>query len=267
LIDKKEILRSVRHERHRTISMLRELAPASFDTPTALPGWRVREVVGHLVSTDRAAVTGTILPQVFGSMEKLEAWNDRQARKWSGRPVPELLVALDRWGLRFARLAGALPGALYGVRLPSMLGRGPLGLLIWVRAYDEWVHRQDIRRALGEADEDTDLASVTEFLLSAVGVDTVARLRNEAGPDATKGRVVLSLTGTPVQEWGFDLASAMSGPDLAAGADARVEAPAPAFIMAAAGRDPFSELEGRGVLAIEGDADLARRFLARLRIV
>ena len=35
-------------------------------------------------------------------------------------------------------------------------------MLIWSRVYDEWIHRQDIRRALGMSDEDVDVEQIEE---------------------------------------------------------------------------------------------------------
>ena len=113
-IDKDEILRSVRAERKRTASFLRTLEPPQWDT-VALPGWRIREVVAHLISLDVSALNGAILPLAFGSMEKLERWNDRQVAKRADRPPAELLLGVERWGARFARLARTIPNGLYHV--------------------------------------------------------------------------------------------------------------------------------------------------------
>jgi uncharacterized protein (TIGR03083 family) len=256
---KSDILRAVKDQRRRTLAYLSGLDHEQFDV-VALPRWRVREVLGHLISTDRAAVTGTILPVVFGSMEKLEAWNDRQVGKWADRDPADLLVALDRWGRRFIRFASAIPGPMYQMRMPTLWGRGPGGMLVFSRAYDEWIHRNDIRRALREPDEDVDLAPVTEFLMNAIGMNTVPGL---AGTD---GEVAISLSGVPLPAWSFDLATGSSGPN-GEGADARIEAAGAGFVMAAAGRGTFEELEGSGGLSVSGDRDLARTFLSKLRIV
>ncbi len=266
-MNKDEILRAVRAERRATLSLLRSLDRDRFDTATALPGWRVREVVAHLISTDRAAVTGAILPAILlkKSTDKVEAWNERQVPKWANRPVPELLMGLDRWGRRFVRLAAAVPAAAYRPRLPSPWGKGPLGIYIWVRVYDEWIHRQDIRRALGMPDEDVDAEAATEFLLTAVGLQTIHML------DGGKGRLVVELEGVALPEWSFDLATKQFGPDGSqsgtADAPTRIVAPAPAFLMAAAGRDTFDDLKGKGTIRVDGDQELAARFLSKLRIV
>ncbi len=260
-MNKREIVRSIQNERLRTLTFLQGLEPAKWDTPTALSGWRIREVVAHLITTDRAAITGQILPQVFGSMDKLEAWNDRQLAGWKDRPTEELLEAIESWGRRFATFARAFPQPLYRLKLPSMLGKGEAGMLIWVRTYDEWVHRQDMRRALGMPDEEVDLEPVAEFLLQAIGFSTSPKVE---GPWV---RVAISLDGVPVPEWGYELGTRTNGPELAKDAAARIIAPGPDFVMAAADRDRFDDLQQEGVLKIEGDEDAARRLLAKLRIV
>ncbi len=261
-MNKPDVVRSIAAERARTLGLLRPLSDDRFDVPTALPGWRVREVVAHLITTDQAAVTGAILSQVFGSMDKLEAWNEKQVAKWRDRPVRDMLLALDRWGRRFAAFARAFPAPMYRLRLPSVLGRGEAGMLVWIRAYDEWIHRQDIRRAFGMPDEDVDLESVAQFLLRAIAASTSPNVEGPPG-----ARVAISLEQVPLPEWGYELGTRTNGADLAASATSRILARAPAFVMAAAGRDPFDALEREGLLKIEGEEAPARRLLAKLRIV
>ena len=261
-MNKDEIVRAIRDERRRTLSFLRTLEPDQFDTPTALPGWRLREVIAHLITTDLASVTGANLLIVLGSMDRLERWNDRRVPKWATRPIPDLLIGLDRWGRRMARLARTLPAPVYGFRVPSIFGRAPIGLLVWSRAYDEWIHRQDMRRALGLPDEEVDLASPSEFLLTAI---VSAVLPNVEGGG---GDVGVSMEGAPVPAWRYDLGSGRGAPeDAGSKAAALVGGPAHSFLMAAAGRDSFDALRDEGRLSVEGDQELATRFLAKLRVV
>jgi uncharacterized protein (TIGR03083 family) len=261
-LNKDEIVRAIRDERRRTLTFLRGLEPEQFDTPTALPGWRVREVIAHLITTDKASVTGANLLTVLGSMDRLERWNERRVPKWAGRPIPQLLVGLDRWGRGMRRLARTLPSPLYRFRVPTIFGRAPAGLLVWSRVYDEWIHRQDMRRALGVPDEDTDLASPSEFLLTAI-ISAVLPL-----VESGSGEVAVSLDGAPIPGWRYDLATRTGGPtDGASEVAARINGPAPGFIMAAAGRDSFDMLRKEGALTVDGDQELATRFLAKLRVV
>jgi uncharacterized protein (TIGR03083 family) len=262
-MNKDEIVRSVKAERRASLSLLSELDPDRFDTPTALPGWRVREVVAHLITSDKASVTGGIIPVVLMSRDtdRLEAWNEKQVPKWASRPVPDLLVGLDRWGRRFARLADSIPAGMYRVRVPTPWGRAPGGIAFWVRAYDEWIHRHDIRRALGLPDEQVDVASISEFLLDAIGYGPLATQARRAG------RIAIGFDGVPIPEWGYDLSTGGFGPDQAEGATARIVASAPAFIMAAADRDHFEDLQTNGLLKIDGDEAQAWEMLKAIRIV
>ena len=257
---KQDIIRAVTDQRRRTLSFVAGLDAAQFETEV-LPNWRVREVLAHLITTDRSAVTGSILTTVFGSMERLEAWNERQVPRYANRHPADLLVALDRWGRRFARFARAIPGPMYRVRMPTIWGRGSGGMLVFGRAYDEWVHRQDMRRAFGQPDEDVDLAPIVEFLFAATRTHVLPQLRH------AEGRIGVSLSGLPLPEWRFDLSAGTAGPADDDQADARVMASGPDFVMTAAGRGSFADLEQRGRLTIEGDAGLARSFLEPLRIV
>src|SRR5262245_56401612 len=100
-VGRDEIVRANSLERRKTLALLRGLEPAEWDRPTALPGWRIRELAAHLITTDKAAVTGLLALEVFASMARLERWNEGQVPKWAGRPIPELLAGLLAWGRRF----------------------------------------------------------------------------------------------------------------------------------------------------------------------
>jgi uncharacterized protein (TIGR03083 family) len=261
-LNKGEIVRAIQAERRLTLAFLRGLEPDQFDAATALPGWRIRETIAHLITTDRASVTGSNLLTVLGSMGRLERWNDRQVPKWANRPIPELLLGLDRWGRRLLRLARSLPSPVYRLRVPSIFGRAPAGLLLWSRVYDEWIHRQDMRRALGLPDEEVDLASPSEFLLTAIVSAVLPALQGRAGA------LKVSLKGAPLPEWRYDPAAGSGAPEKEPqAAAATITASAPSFIMAAAGRDSFEALQRQGSLVVEGDESLASEFLANLRVV
>jgi uncharacterized protein (TIGR03083 family) len=261
-LTKGELIRAIKAERRQTLALVRDLEPLQFDTPTLLPGWRIREVLAHLVTTDRASVLGLNLITLLRSMDVVERWNERQVPKWANRPVPELLLGLDRWSHRLVKLIRAVPGPLLAVRTHTIFGRGPLLLLAWSRVYDEWIHRQDIRRALALPDEAVDVTAAAEFLLTAIETHTL--------PQVTRpGVVAVSLRDVALPEVRYDLDSRTLAADgeSARTAHARIVAPAPAFIMAAAGRDSFADLLARRVIEVEGDRGLGDAFLAQLRIV
>jgi uncharacterized protein (TIGR03083 family) len=226
----------------------------------------VREVVAHLITLDRAAVTGSMLRQILGQgTERLERWNDRAVRSWANRPPAILLDGLERWGRRFHRMMRMVPARLYRTRFPTIWGRLPGAYVVWIRAYDEFVHRQDIRRALGMPDDEAGAGAIADFVLSVQPFHAAAAL-SERG---RTGRIALAVTGGSFPGWIYDLGGRAAGPeDGTEGADARITVAAATLIMAAAGRDGgFGPLESSGRLTIEGDVDLARSFLDEVHLV
>jgi uncharacterized protein (TIGR03083 family) len=259
-VDKAEVVRAIGAERERTLALLRSLERAQWDLDTELPGWRVREVVAHLLSTDRAAVNGTLVLQVMRSTDKLERWNDRQVVKWADRPPTDLLLGLERWGRRFRRLARAVPAAVYRMPMRTMYGRGGAGLLLWARPFDEWVHRQDLRRALALPHEAADLAPIAGFVLATIPSATL--------PDVeATGTVAIELEGVPLHPWCFDLGARTVVDGGAQYPDARIVVDGAQFVMTVGGRGSFAELEAEGALKVEGDRAPADALLAKLRIV
>jgi uncharacterized protein (TIGR03083 family) len=254
-VGRDEIVRGNAMERRKTLALLRDLEPAEWDTATALPGWRIREVTAHLVTTDKAAVTGLLAAEVFTSMARLERWNEGQVPKWANRPIPELLTGLEAWGRRFARFTSLAPRLLLRLRLPTAWGRAPASIMFRIRAYDEWIHRQDIRRALGRPDERVNLAHVIELLFVAIESHTVPQLE-------TAGTIRLDVQEVPVPLMAWSIGDP-SDPQ----PQATIHIPGPELVMAAAGRNTFQGLEVAGTLTIDGDRALAERFLGLLRIV
>ncbi len=262
-ITKAEIVRATRAERGRTLGLLRAIEPSQWDVEV-LPGWRVREVAAHLITTDRASVTGSIFPKILTSSEKLERWNDKVVGSYADRPIAELLLALDQWGRRLLRAVKTAPAKAFGVRVPTMWGRGPAGMFAWSRPFDEWVHRQDVRLGLGMSLETADVTVPAGFVLAAAGTSVLPELNGRTGS------ITIDLTGVPLQPWTGDLGTGegefVDAKD-ASRPNATVTAPAPRFVMVATGRGTFAELENDDVLTVEGDRELADEFLRRLRVV
>jgi uncharacterized protein (TIGR03083 family) len=262
-ITKSEIVRGTRTERGRTLGLLRSLEPAQWDIEV-LPGWRVREVAAHLITIDKASVTGSIFPKILTSSDKLERWNDKVVGGYADRSVPELLLALDQWGTRLLRVVKATPAKAFGVRVPTMWGKGPAGMFAWSRPFDEWVHRQDVRLGLGMSLETADVAVPAGFVLAAAGTSVVPEMHGRTGS------ITIDLSGVPIHQWTADLSTGESWfrpPGDKVARHVTVTAPASRFVMAATGRGTFAELEDEGVLTIDGDREIGDEFLRLLRVV
>ncbi|MBI4728618.1 MAG: maleylpyruvate isomerase family mycothiol-dependent enzyme [Acidobacteria bacterium] len=262
--DKAEVVQAVRAQRARMIALLEDLAEERWET-IALPGWRVREVAAHVVSTDEAALTGKMFALGLRRlpMADMEAWNETQVGRWADRPIPAILHGLEVWGRRMSRALSALPGPVARSRIPTPFGSVSFLWLGMARVYDEWVHAEDVRRAVGLPSDDSTEAvgPVLRQLLAGIPYQTLPRI----APGAT-GTVVLSMAGGDLPPVGFDLGARRYGAGIDEG-DGAIEADAAPLVMVAAGRDPWREAESAGHIRIRGERAPAEALLEALSVV
>jgi uncharacterized protein (TIGR03083 family) len=262
--DKDEVVRGIGGQRARSLALLGDVPEPQWET-IVVPRWRLREVAAHLISTDEASLTGRLLALGLRqiSIERLEAWNDDQVRRWADRPIPELLGGLERWGRRIATLAARVPGRLARRAIPTPFGKVSLLWLGMMRVYDEWVHLEDVRRAFGMPSDDApeSVRPVARQLYAGIPVQSFPRI-----PGGASGRVELSFDDVDLPALGIDLGT--RAPSLGRGhSDAGVSGRAAAIVMVAARRTPWREAEERGSLKVEGDRPVAETFLDALLLV
>lgn len=131
-LDRSDVRRAVREERERLASALRTLEPEQWETPSLCPGWRVRDVVGHLLALG-AYYRGALAPVAglarSGFRPNVFVAEDARRRAES-LPVEELPDALERTAFEEGIVPRVHPWPL--VPLPEIV-----------------VHGQDVRRPLG----------------------------------------------------------------------------------------------------------------------
>jgi len=261
--DKTFVLDSIRAQRARTVALLEELSEPQWETEVT-PGWRVREMAAHLITTDESSLTGKLLALGVRRLplEVLERWNDEQVGRWADRPVPSLLHGLDVWGRRLARALAIPPARVANAAFPTPFGHVSLLWLGMLRVFDEWVHAEDVRRALSRPSDDApdSVLPVAHLLLAGIPIQTLPLV-----PDDAKGSVLFGFTDAPVAPLGIDLSEHRFGTSLTS-TDARVEGPVAALTMIAAGRDPWRKAEADGVISIDGDHAVAESFLDLLTV-
>ena len=122
-------------------------------TPTACPGWSVRDQLSHLIGIERSLEGEPTPPweDPLGSHVKTpfaegnEKWIAVR-RAGPGRAVlDEFIEVTNR---RLSTLA-ALTEAAWAQLGPSPVGQVPYAEFMRVRVFDCWVHEQDVRLALG----------------------------------------------------------------------------------------------------------------------
>lgn len=111
----------LRAERQELLDLGLTLSPAEWDAPSLCAGWRVRDVLAHLCGNDHDFF-GDILA-VRGNLDAANALAVERRRAW---PIGRLL---DEW-------ASLVPV------------HGAARLFAMLLIMDNWIHQEDIRRAL-----------------------------------------------------------------------------------------------------------------------
>lgn len=181
-----------------TLSLARDLTEADADLPTDCPGWTVRDQLAHMVGLEQvlsgAPQPDVELPELAHVTSEIDVYMERQIHV--RRRLPLSAIADELAGLRRRRVAELRLLAAEGdpaVKAPR--GERPLSAALPVRAFDLWVHEQDIRRAVGLPVRTEGIAAEIALERSLMGWSAV--LPKQLGIDA---EVVISVTGPTPSE-------------------------------------------------------------------
>ncbi len=248
------------------LGVLRELDEADFARSTALPGWRVREVLAHLAHLESEAAGmeqpsgGRVTTQARRNQPMPTELTEAGVAARAGQSPAELMDELEEACVRrratLADLDTSDPKAL----APGLAGDLGWDLRTWLRnrPIDLWVHEQDIRRATGR-----------EMTLTAVGAAHVAGVMAAAFPAALRrlpvGTAVVARISGPQgrvlsARVGEDGRAAPFDPD--EGSDAALSMEDATWLLLTGGR--LAPEEAR--VTIEGDEAIARQVLSRLNV-
>lgn len=250
--------------------LLSGLKKEDWNTPTALPGWTVRDVVAHVAGTEHM-LSGEPVPDI----ELSEA-----ARTHLRNPIAELnekfveearsLSVEDAFEdfreaitARTEQLAEMTPAELEA-ETDSPVGRVPYHRFMGVRVFDCWVHEDDIRVALGM--QHNLGSSSGRYALGEI-VHALPRIvgKNAGAPDGARVRFRV----VPGAETDLELATdvVVDGRAALVKVDDSVEPTvellfdSPTFVRAATGRTVAAP--GAGV-EVRGDETLGRAILGAM---
>ncbi len=129
-----------------------ELSSTEWARPTECPGWDVKDQLSHVVGIERS-IMGDPAPEWDGPLGE-HVRNDFAAlhEPWIAvrRPRPGAEVRAELVEVTASRLArlDALGEEEWAAPGYSPVGEVPHAVFMEVRAFDCWVHEQDVRRAL-----------------------------------------------------------------------------------------------------------------------
>ncbi len=137
------------------LALLRSLDPEDWTKPTDLPGWNVRYVAAHLAHLEsvlagnpQVAVDVPEADHIKGSMNVFTESGPLARAGWS---TDEIIGEIEASaGKRRQDLLAMMPvdPTAPGDGFAALIG-WDMGTLLSNRAIDQWMHQQDIRRAVG----------------------------------------------------------------------------------------------------------------------
>ncbi|MFF0385250.1 maleylpyruvate isomerase family mycothiol-dependent enzyme [Streptomyces sp. NPDC004286] len=173
------------HSVEAIAELVNPLAEAEWNRRTPCPGWSVRDVVSHVIGLD-CEMLGDPRPihslpsDLFHVSTEGQRYMEMQVDVRRHHTAPEMTSELEYTVIRRNRQLRNES------RQPDTVVRGPMGkeitleLAMRMRAFDVWVHEQDLRTALGRPGNlDSPGALVTRDLLLA-GLPKVVAKKAEA---------------------------------------------------------------------------------------
>jgi uncharacterized protein (TIGR03083 family) len=259
-VDENDVAASVaawRQSFAAVIDVCAALPAAGWDAPTECPEWTVKDVCAHLIGGELWMSEGHPAPT-----DGLATIAERPVAARRAATGGEIHAELrDVFALRQRQLDADPPDP----RRPATTAYGApvtVGILLTHRAFDVWVHEQDIRRAVGvPGNLDTPAARISsEILLASLG-RVVAKLAS-----APRGSVVRFTVDGPVA---FDRAVSVDengrghlAPWVGGPATTHLRMGWETYARLAAGRIPAAGAP----VEVTGDEAVAARVLARFAV-
>lgn len=235
------------------VELGKALGPSDWERPTECPGWSVKDQYSHVLGFERY-LHGEVTDGVRRTVENTSL--DVEALR--GHPPEEIVRGLR--DVVAGRLEALRSGAIdLAEVIMAPFGRTmPYGDLMSYRAFDVWMHEQDVRRATGRSGNlDCPAADCTARILGGALLVIVGK-RAAAEPGQT---VVVE---TPARGWRVEVGDdrrARFSDDTGEPA-VRLRMEWETFVRLGGGRVSGSEADVR----ITGDADLAGRVLENMAV-
>lgn len=267
-MEREEIVDVLAEEWAAIVALGEALSPADWDAASECPGWTVRDLVAHMVGTERSLLGEApppAPPEADGVVpdhvrNPTGAANERWVAARRGRPGAEVVDEFaEVTARRLAELRADPPERFEEVG-PSPVGVVPYREFMAVRVMDCWVHEQDMRVATGRPRRAEGrpaevalgrIASAMPFVVGKrAGAAEGSSVRFEVeGPGSRRLDVLVSGGRAAVV------------PSLAAEPTATLTLSTDAFWRLGCGRITGGQAVERGLVSLGGDGALSRAVL------
>jgi uncharacterized protein (TIGR03083 family) len=271
-VDKGEVLDGLFGCWDEIDELLSGLSDEQWHEPTDLPGWRVQDVVSHIIGTE-SVLMGVPTPKPDWDVSELPHVHNEvgvlnECWVWHLHDEPPAAV-LEKFrsvtGDRRNALA-AMDDDAWNDTVAAPGGPDTYGRFMRVRTFDCWMHEQDIRYGVGVwATDDVLLGPSAEQAFAEI-TSSLGYIVGKLGGAPDGSRVALELTG-PLQR---TLRVAVNGrarvvDEFDSGPTTTIRLDAVLFTRLAGGRTTGAE--NMPSIEIDGDVDLGKQVVDRLKFV
>lgn len=246
--------------------LLTGLTPDQWALPTCLPGWRVTDVVSHLIGAEEM-LNGESAPAVDVDVKGLPhvhndlgAINEQWVQTLRDEPPSAMLERFRKIVRQRGNVLERMSQEEFDAPSSTPLGQTTYGRFMQIRIFDCWFHEQDIRDAVGISGGEDGPAAEVAYNEAANALGRIIGKR-AAAPDGSV--VVFDLTGSMPRR----LTVAVNGraalvAEPAGPPTVTLRMPSSLFMRLCGGRTRASD----GV-DVEGDLTLGRRVLDELGFI
>jgi uncharacterized protein (TIGR03083 family) len=269
-VDKREVLDGLFGCWDDIDELLAGLSDDQWLAPTDLPGWRVQDVVSHIIGTE-SFLMGVPPPEPDCDVSELPhvhndvgAMNECWVRHLRDEPPAAMLEKFRSVTADRRKALAAMDDDAWNETTATPVGPDTYGRFMRVRTFDCWMHEQDIRYAVGVwANDDVLLGPPAEHALAEI-ITSLGYIVGKLGRAPDGSRVAFELTG-PLQR---TLRVAVDGrakvvDEFDGGPTTTIRLDAVLFTRLAGGRTTAAE--NMTAIEIDGDADLGKQVVERLK--
>ena len=252
--------------------VLAGLSDGQWREPTDLPGWRVQDVVSHIIGSE-SFLMGVPTPDPDCDVSALPhvhnetgAMNECWVRHLYDEPPGTMLEKFRSVTSERRKALAAVGDDAWNEVSATPVGADTYGRFMRVRTFDCWMHEQDIRYAVGVWETDEVLAGASAELALAEISSSLGYVVGKLGGAPDGSRVAFELTG-PLQR---TLRVAVDGrakvvDEFDGDPTTTIRLDAVLFARLAGGRTTAAE--NMTAIGLDGDVDLGRQVTDRLTFV
>lgn len=242
-----------------------QLNDKEWDLPSECPGWTVKDLVSHMVGTERSLLGDPPPPDAPPAdhvRNPTGAFNEAWVAARRAVPATEVLAEFSSvTGRRLEGLSEIAPGRWDEVG-PSPVGQVPYREFMAVRAMDCWVHEQDMRVATGRPGHMA--GPVAELALRRIAsAMPFVVAKKAAAPDGSA--VCWELLKSPIAQVGVVVRDGRGvSQDDVPDPTAEIQMDAELFWRLGCGRVTGDAAIDAGIVGLRGDLDLGARVVRNM---